>query len=195
MASGGAQPGPPEEGFISTHRRRGRWHLTAGAFKILGASRRPPTPNFRFFRFFGVFGPFSEFFVVGEGAGGSGDLFSCSGIDFSCSGVEFSCSESIFRARRSISDPGRWFFLCFRLVFWIFQGRGGPGSSGDPFSCSGLWNRFFMLGSRIFMLKIDCSCSETDVCPQKMVFLRFSACFRGRGGSGRVRGLIFLFRN
>ena len=102
---------------------------------ILGASRRPPTPNFRIFRFFGVFGPFSGFFVVGEGAGGSGDLFSCSGIDFSCSGVEFSCSESIFRARRSISDPGRWFFLCFRLVFVVGE---GPGGSGDLFSCSGI---------------------------------------------------------
>ena len=103
--------------------------------QILGASRRPPTPNFRFFRFFWVFGPFSGFFVVGEGAGGSGDPFSCSGIDFSCSGVEFSCSESIFRARRSISDPGRWFFLCFRLVFVVGE---GPGGSGDLFSCSGI---------------------------------------------------------
>ena len=96
---------------------------------ILGASRRPPTPNFRFF------GPFSEFFVVGEGAGGSGDLFSCSGIDFSCSGVEFSCSESIFRAQRSIFDPGRSFFLSFRFVFVVGE---GPGGSGNLFSCSGI---------------------------------------------------------
>ena len=95
----------------------------------------PPTSNFRFFWFFEVFGPFSRFFVVGEGAGGSGDPFSCSGIDFSCSGVEFSCSESIFRAQRSIFDPRRWFFLGFRLVFVVGE---GPGGSGDLFSCSGI---------------------------------------------------------
>ena len=50
---------------------------------ILGASRRPPTPNFRIFGFFGVFGPFSRFFVVGDSPGVSGNPFSCPEIDFS----------------------------------------------------------------------------------------------------------------
>ena len=94
------------------------------------AVRRP-----QIFGFFKVFGPFSRFFVVGEGAGGSGDPFSCSGIDFSCSGVEFSCSESIFRARRSIFDPRRWFFFGFRFVFVVGK---GPGGSEDLCSCSGI---------------------------------------------------------
>ena len=120
---------PGRVGLGRSWRRRIRFRFR---FRILGAPRRPPTPNFLIFR---GFRSFSGFFVVGEGAGGSGDPFSCSGIDFSCSGVEFSCSESIFRARRSISDPGRWFFLCFRLVFVVGE---GPGGSGDLFSCSGI---------------------------------------------------------
>ena len=53
------------------------------ATKILGASRRPPTPNFRIFGFFEVFGPFSGFFEVGDSPGVSGNPFSCPEIDFS----------------------------------------------------------------------------------------------------------------
>ena len=36
-------------------------------------------------------------------------------------------SESIFRARTSIFDFGRWFFLSFRLVF-VVGDRAGPGT-------------------------------------------------------------------
>ena len=100
---------------------------------MLRAVRRPQI--FRFFGFFGVFGPFSGFFVVGEGAGGSGDPFSCSGIDFSCSGVEFSCSKSIFRAQETVLAPRRLCFFGFRFVFVIRDGLGG---FGDLFSCSGI---------------------------------------------------------
>ena len=46
------------------------------------------------------------------------------------------------------------------------------------------------------MLGIDFSCPEIDFStPEDGFFFWFWACFRGRGGSGRVRGLIFMLRN
>ena len=48
---------------------------------------------------------FGWFFVVGKGPGGSGDLFSCSGIDFSYPGIDFSCPDSMFMPGDSWGTP------------------------------------------------------------------------------------------
>ena len=69
--------------------------------------------------------------MVGEGAGGSGDPFSCSGIDFHA-------RESNFHALNRFFVPGDRFLTPedgFSCVFVVGE---GPGGSGDLFSCSGI---------------------------------------------------------
>ena len=97
-------------------------------FSVLGASRRPPTPNFRFFRFFEVFGPFSGFLVVGEGAGGSGDPFSCSGIDFHARESNFHAHTRFFVPGDRVLTPEDGFSCVFGLFSWSGRVRAGPGT-------------------------------------------------------------------
>ena len=140
----------------------------------------PPTSNFRIIGFFAVFGSFSRFLVVGEAPGGSGDLFSCFGIDLSCSGVEFfmlqidfPCPEIDFCARR-------WFFVGVRVVFVVGE---GPSGSGDHFpapeSVFHARNRFFVPWTRFFL--------------QKIAFLGFSVGFRGSGDLFSCWGIDFPY--
>ena len=49
------------------------------------------------------FWPLSAYF---RGAGGSGDLFSCSGMDFSYPGIDFSCPGIDFHAGDAWGTPG-----------------------------------------------------------------------------------------
>ena len=65
---------------------------------------------------------------------------------------------------------------------WSGRARAAPGTH---FRAPG---SIFHAGSRIFMLKLNFSSIELDFSP-------LSAYFRGRGGSGRVQGPMFLLWN